>query len=258
MASFKDQIGNEVNLLAIPKRIVSLVPSQTEYLFDLGLDDEIVGVTKFCVHPEDKVKKIKKIGGTKNFHIDTIHSLKPDLIIGNKEENHKEGIEKLYGHYPVWISDVSNLEESFEMMKMIGKMMSREEKAQQIVEEISNRFGLLNPENARKALYLIWKKPYMTVGGDTFISHMMKYAGFKSLSAKSSRYPIISAADIEALQPEYILLSSEPYPFKEKHIGEFKEISSSSKILIVDGEMFSWFGSRLKYAADYFNKINLR
>ncbi|MDQ3536248.1 MAG: helical backbone metal receptor [Bacteroidota bacterium] len=250
-----DQIGNEVHLKEPPKRIISLVPSQTEFLFELGLENEIVGITKFCVHPGDKVKEVSRIGGTKKFLFDKIHSLQPDLIIGNKEENYKEGIEKLYSHYPVWMSDIYDLVGALKMMASLGEITERVDITKLLIHKISNDFNNTSISNQREALYLIWKNPYMSVGGDTFINHMMPYAGFINILGKSKRYPVVSEKEISTLAPEYILLSSEPFPFKSKHIAEIQKLSSKTKILIVDGEMFSWFGSRLQYAASYFKKL---
>jgi len=256
MSIYKDQLGRKVYLKDVPKRIISLVPSQTEFLFDLGLDKEIIGVTKFCVHPKEKLKGKTKIGGTKNFNFKQIHLLKPDLIIGNKEENYKEGIERLHEEYPVWISDIGNLEEALQMMAMVGTITNRKPQADKIIQKIGNDFINLHVPQKKDALYLIWKEPYMSIGGDTFINHLMDCSGFKNVLSHLNRYPIISEEEIKTIQPEYILLSSEPYPFKDKHIAEFKALSPKSTIVIVDGEMFSWFGSRLQFSVDYFKKLH--
>lgn len=255
MQVYRDQIGNIIHLKEVPERIISLVPSQTELLFDLGLDQKIVGITKFCIHPKEKVKDVTKIGGTKNFHFDRIHKLKPDLIIGNKEENFKEGIAALAKNYPVWISDISTLKDAIQMMKMIGEITNTLDKTNLIANKILKSFRSLKINSKKSALYLIWKNPYMSIGGDTFINHMMEYAGFSNILKDLKRYPELSAEEIASLKPDYILLSSEPYPFKNKHLDEFKNILPKSRILIVDGEMFSWYGSRLQYAAQYFKQF---
>lgn len=255
MLRIEDQLGREIFLESIPKRIVSLVPSLTEYLYDLGLDEEIVGVTKFCIHPESKTKKVVKIGGTKSFNFDKINELKPDLIIANKEENYKEGVEQLEKGFPVFVTDIANLQEALQMMSMLGKILDKESKAQEIINETEKSFNSLNIYPNKGALYLIWRKPYMTVGGDTFINQLMEFAGFNNLRKNFTRYPVVSPEEIKELKPEFILLSSEPYPFKNKHIEEFRILSPSSRIILVDGEMFSWYGSRLRYSAGYFKEL---
>ncbi|MDQ3395489.1 MAG: helical backbone metal receptor [Bacteroidota bacterium] len=256
MPVFKDQLGNEVHLDKIPNRIISLVPSQTELLFDLGLNEEIVGITKFCIHPPSKVKKIAKIGGTKNFNFEKINSLHPDLIIANKEENYKEGVLQLSQSFPVWVSDIKDLDEAYTMIEGIGSITDKSSAASEIIGRIKKDLEAIKINKKKKALYLIWKNPYMSIGGDTFINQMLEYAGFENLLNKSRRYPQISPEEIAFMAPEYILLSSEPYPFKEKHINEFQKISPKSKIMVVDGEMFSWYGSRLQYSAKYFKELN--
>jgi ABC-type Fe3+-hydroxamate transport system substrate-binding protein len=249
-----DQLGNKIEIPNPVQRIISLVPSQTELLFTLGLDDEVVGITKFCVHPEGWLKKKAVVGGTKNFHFETIDSLKPDLIIANKEENYKEGIEQLQQKYPVWISDIFSLQDAISMIQSVGVITGKETNADVIAKQISSSFQQLKKRSPLKVLYLIWRKPWMAAGNDTFINTMIEAIGWQNC-VKQSRYPELSAEDIKALQPDVILLSSEPYPFKEKHQKELKEIVPSSKVILVDGEMFSWYGSRLIKAPEYFNNI---
>ena len=144
MAFFADQLGRSVELLNAPKRIVSLVPSQTELLFDLGLNDKVVGITKFCVHPEGWYRTKKRIGGTKQLHIDEIKELTPDLIIANKEENVRDQIEELAKDFPVWISDVNNLDSASSMITGIGEITSRKPQAKDIIHQIqADRKGLI-------------------------------------------------------------------------------------------------------------------
>ncbi len=226
-----------------------MVPSQTELLVDLGLRDSLVGVTKFCVHPKGLKKEKKIIGGTKNFHFDKIDSLKPDLIIGNKEENYKEGIENLSEKYPVWMSDIYTLENTFQMMLGIGEVTGTLGKAEVLVAKIRSDLDFV-PKMKGFAVYLIWNNPMMAAGKNTFIDEMLFRAGFVNLIEKD-RYPELSITELKALAPEYLLLSSEPYPFKQKHLNEFAALLPQSKILLVDGEMFSWYGSRLLYFKSY-------
>lgn len=254
---YVDQMGEAIKVDGRPRRIVSLVPSQTELLFDLGLDKEIVGVTKFCIHPKEKCKNKAKIGGTKKFNFPAIDALAPDLIIGNKEENYKEGIEILKTSYPVWMSDIYDLRDAFEMIDSIGALVGKRMEAQKIVEDIGKGFEDFAPKIKKRALYLIWKDPYMSIGKHTFIHEMMLKCGFENVLEDMDRYPILTAEDIKALDPEVILLSSEPYPFKEKHRKEIQEILPFAQIALVDGEMFSWYGSRLQYAPAYFESIHI-
>jgi ABC-type Fe3+-hydroxamate transport system substrate-binding protein len=255
MRTYTDQLGNTIKLSGQPKRIISLVPSQTELLFDLELYDEVVGVTKFCVHPAEVVKDKEVIGGTKNFNFDKIAALKPDLIIANKEENYKEGIDLLRQKYPVWVSDISTLDDAFEMMSCIGDMTGREHEAARLERRITNSFRFLRKGNRIRTAYLIWRDPYMTVGSDTFIHHLMARAGFVNVFENKTRYPSITEGQLSAANPELIMLSSEPFPFTEKHREEFRTICPNAEILLVDGELFSWYGSRLKHSAAYLQKL---
>ncbi len=256
---FTDQLQNQIILNAFPKRIISLVPSQTELLFDLGLNEEIVGVTKFCVHPKEKVKHIKKIGGTKKLAIDKIRALKPDLIIGNKEENQKEDIELLMQEFPVWMSDIYNLNDALCMIKAIGELVDKKLVAENMALEIELSFNQLliacKNRPLKKVVYFIWKAPNMLAGTHTYINEMLKYCGLKNI-IQQQRYPVFTDKALGELQPDLILLSSEPYPFTHKHILAYKNIWPQAKVELVDGEMFSWYGSRLKLAANYFKQIN--
>jgi len=251
---FTDQINHTIELLSTPKKIISVVPSQTELLYDLGLEKEVIGITKFCIHPEKWFRSKTRIGGTKNLNIEKIKALKPDLIIANKEENTEAEIKALQQLFPVWTSDISTLKDSLNMIKTIGEITKKNENASRLINTIEQKFEKyqFNFTKRYTALYLIWKKPYMSVGNDTIIHHLMDYCGFKNVLSNKTRYPEINETEIQQLQPEFILLSSEPYPFKEKHIAELKSLCPNSKIMLVDGEMFSWYGSRLQYAPTYF------
>lgn len=242
---------------APPRRIVSLVPSQTELLFDLGLDESVVGVTKFCIHPKEKCKAKTKIRGTKNINFERIASLQPDLIIGNKEENDHSQIEHLQALYPVWMSDIANVEDALNMIKAIGEITETTQKANNLVSEISTAFQseIPNPQSAIKVAYLIWRSPWMAVGSGTFIDSMLSQGGFTNVFGAKTRYPEITLEELAAAAPEVVMLSSEPYPFKERHFEEIKQLCPSVVVKLVDGELFSWYGSRMLQAAPYF--INL-
>ena len=262
MQAFTDQTGHTIFLENTPKRIVSLVPSQTELLFDLGLDEQVVGTTKFCVHPPEWFYTKKRVGGTKKLHFDIIHQLQPDLIIANKEENVKEQVEELAKDYPVWISDVTDLPTACEMIEQIGLLINKPENAKELISTIKVNFSRLPSSNNKlRTCYFIWNDPYMTIGGDTFIHSMMEAAGFENIFKSKQRYPAVTIKDLVIANCELLLLSSEPYPFKQKHIDELKQALdkiglSDIKILLVDGEMFSWYGSRLLHAPQYFKELH--
>jgi ABC-type Fe3+-hydroxamate transport system substrate-binding protein len=258
MPVFKDQTGRSLILNSTPTRIISLVPSQTELLYYLDLDQEIIGITKFCVHPINWFQSKPKIGGTKQVNMQIIHQLKPDLIIANKEENEKEQVEKLASEYPVWVSDIHTLDDARSMIREIGMLTGKEKNAHGLIENIDSLFRELKydiPSEKLRTAYLIWRKPYMTVGGNTFIDSMMQVAGFENVFGHQSRYPEVTIEELQSLNCELILLSSEPFPFKQKHIKELQPFFPGTKILLVDGEMFSWYGSRLLLVAEYFKQL---
>jgi ABC-type Fe3+-hydroxamate transport system substrate-binding protein len=257
--TYIDQMGYAICLPTPPTRIISLVPSQTELLVDLGLEETIVGITRYCIHPKEKVKRFKAnnliVGGTKKLNIALIRKLKPDLIIGNKEENEQSQMVELKKEFPVWMSDIQTLEEAYQMIEHVGALVSKKEKALELVRHIKKEFEKLIPiKETKTALYLIWRKPFIGVGKDTFIHHLMETCGFRNVLA-THRYPELNIEIIALLHPHYIFLSSEPYPFKEKHIQELQTICPHSKIRLVDGEQFSWYGSRLLYFTRYFQSL---
>jgi ABC-type Fe3+-hydroxamate transport system substrate-binding protein len=252
--TFTDQLNNEVPIPFPPKRIISLVPSQTELLTSLGLHHEVVGITKFCVHPVTWFESKTIVGGTKNFHFDVIDKLRPDLIIGNKEENYQEGIQELQKKYPVWMSDIVTWNDALSMIHSVGTISGKENEALDIINSINQEFASLKTFSSQSTLYFIWRKPWMAAGRDTFIHAMLEKLNLRNVIT-SPRYPELRDDEIRQLNPEYIFLSSEPYPFQEKHIAELKAICPSSKIVLVDGEMFSWYGSRLLQAPLYFNSL---
>ncbi|MDP4845281.1 MAG: helical backbone metal receptor [Salibacteraceae bacterium] len=255
---FKDQMGREVEVSFPPFRIVSLVPSQTELLADLGLENEVVGITKFCIHPNDWFETKMRIGGTKNVNRDKLLELNPDLIIANKEENTKEDIDWLAQQFPVWISDIKTLDDALEMIESIGRLTHKSAEAKAIATPIKQSFERLNSESKRKkkVVYLIWKNPLMAAGRDTFINEMLSKAGFEnSITEADSRYPELADEDLRKLNPDVVFLSSEPFPFKGKHTDELKAKFPSLKFVEVDGELFSWYGSRLLKSAKYFELL---
>jgi len=245
----------EVLLPVFPLRIVSLVPSQTELLFELGLGERVVGITKFCIHPKTWFESKSRVGGTKHVDFEKIAALKPDLIIGNKEENSKEDIEALEKEYSVWMSDIYTFEDALEMIFEVSGFTNSEEKGIEILRAISKAKDAFNePIDLKKAVYFIWNDPYMVVGKNTFIDDMLYHAGYVNV-VMENRYLELSIENLKALDPEVVLLSSEPFPFKKKHVDALKKHLPEAEIKIVDGEMFSWYGSKLTKAFPYFASL---
>lgn len=265
MPIYTDQLNRKIELHAPPKRIISLVPSQTELLYDLGLRDEVIGITKFCVYPEEWFRTKTRVGGTKKYDLEKIKALSPDLIIGNKEENEKQQIEELMKHYNVWMSDIYTLKDALSMIACLGALLDRNKEAAAIklkIEFLFHQFIEVSSEQLsgnqfKKTAYFIWKNPYMAAGHDTFIDEMLKVCRLENVFVnKTSRYPAVTNEEIIEAEPEIVLLSSEPYPFKEKHIQEFQKMLPDAKVIIADGEIFSWYGSRLLKAPEYFKLLS--
>jgi ABC-type Fe3+-hydroxamate transport system substrate-binding protein len=253
MPVYTDQLGNTVDIPSFPQRIVSLVPSQTELLFHLGLDDRVAGITKFCVHPPEWFHAKKRTGGTKTVKFEVMSALNPDLVLANKEENMKDQVEELAKHYPVWTSQVHNLDAALDMIYKVGTITGTEEKAAAIISRISAGFSNLKTQNQQlKTAYFIWRNPWMTIGADTFIHDMLTRCGLENIFADKTRYPEVTLDVLRNKKCELLLLSSEPYPFKQKHIAELQQELPGTKILLADGEMFSWYGSRLLESPAYF------
>ncbi|HEX5668217.1 MAG TPA: helical backbone metal receptor [Chitinophagaceae bacterium] len=250
-----DQAGYELKLENIPRRIISVVPSQTELLYHLGLEEEVVGITKFCVHPEAWFRNKKRVGGTKTLDIDLIRELRPDLVIANKEENTKEDVLSLRAICPVWTSDIHTITEALAMIREVGGLVGKAAGANLLASEVRSGFGQIRPFGLRSA-YLIWKNPFMAAGGDTFISDMMRAAGLENVFTNKSRYPEMDLEDLRAAGIELLLLSSEPYPFKMKDIESLNEVLPQTRIVLADGEMFSWYGSRMREFPAYLDSMN--
>lgn len=250
-----DQLGDVHEFIKTPKRIVSIVPSQTELLYDLGLDEEVFGITKFCIHPDEWFRSKERIGGTKNVNIDKVRSLKPDLIIGNKEENTLSDIEALRDIAPVWMSDIYSLEDALDMIRNVGSLCSKEKKSAELIKLIERNFNnLKNSTRGKSALYLIWKDPFMGAAKNTFIDHILtEQLGLLNILEDKERYPSVDLNQINT--PDYIFLSTEPFPFNNSHIREINQLFPNSTVTLVDGEFFTWYGSRLKDAPNYFTRL---
>ena len=256
MITLLDQIGNELHFKLKPSKVISLVPSMTELWVEMNDISSLIGRTKFCVHPKPSIKEVQKIGGTKNPRLDQIIAMKPDLILANKEENHKEHIDKLSGQIPVYVSDVKTIQDNIDMVKAF-QTLSTNPKISFL--DINQAFSDLVTQGFHAStMYLIWKDPYMLAGGDTFINAMIESLGLKNVFRAKNRYPEISINEIISINPDYILLSSEPYPFKESDVESLRNLGVTSEILLVDGEAFSWYGSRILHTLNYLNRLALQ
>ncbi|CAM1353471.1 ABC transporter substrate-binding protein [Tenacibaculum ascidiaceicola] len=244
------------------KRIISLVPSQTELLIDLGLEENIVGITKFCIHPKHLLKTKTIVGGTKNIKIDRIKTLQPDIILCNKEENTKEIVEACQQIAFTHVSDIFTLTDSLELIYLYGSFFEKQVEAKKMINKLESKIidfkKFIENKKSRKVAYFIWRNPWMVAASNTFINHLLELNKFDNVYADAKRYPEVNIKDILKKKPELILLSSEPFPFKEKHITEIKEHTSNSTPILVDGEYFSWYGSRLLKAFDYFKELHSR
>jgi len=234
--------------------VLSVVPSLTELLYDLGQESKVVGVTKFCVHPK-RARQIKpKVGGTKKLHLEVIKKLRPQLIIANKEENTQSDIEWLASEFTVWVSDINSLHTAIDAIDQISTLLGCTTEGKGLINEINDQFNSLPSLETRTAVYLIWKKPYMVAGNDTFINHLMGYAGYDNMIERS-RYPQVDMQELQRLSPQELLLSSEPYPFKQRDQIDLQALLPNTRVRLVDGEFFSWYGSRLKGAPAYFRQL---
>ncbi len=256
-----DQLGTLHNFESPPKRIVSLVPSQTELLFELGLETQIVGITKFCVHPYHFKTTKKIVGGTKKVNFQKIKELEPDIVICNKEENTKEIVEEINKICPVWVTDIRQIEDNFQMISDFGQLFNCRTEAQKWLDKL--QFALedfksfIKEKPIQKVAYFIWKDPYMVAGSDTYIDQLLQLNHFDNIYANRTRYPEVELRKIRLEgDPDLVLLSSEPYPFKEEDAFEIGRFTHHAKTVFVDGEMFSWHGSRLLKAFSYFKALH--
>lgn len=234
-------------------RIISLVPSLTELLIDLGIGERLIARTRFCIHPTDKINKISIIGGTKNPNIEKILSLKPDLIIANHEENRKEDVEELKKHTRILVTQINTIDEALTAIKQISGLVEKEKKGQQIIFEIESLLNRKADYRKVPAAYFIWKDPWMVAASETYIDSVLKHYNLDNVFSDQQRYPQVSLEDLQNRNPELILLSSEPFPFKQKHIEEIQEACPDAEIQLINGEWFSWYGSGMLKA---FKKLN--
>jgi ABC-type Fe3+-hydroxamate transport system substrate-binding protein len=251
---FVDQMGRSVEVPFPPKRIISLVPSQTELLHYMGLENEVVGITKFCIYPNEWFKTKIRVGGTKQLKINEILALNPDLVIGNKEENTKEDIEELEKNgISVWMSDINSFDEALEMIHQVGVICGKESQADDLLRQIRIGFEEISQVGkGRSVLYFIWDEPTFVVGKNTFIDSVLTKVGFIN-NCDLNRYPELT--ELKNPNPDFVFLSSEPFPFAEQHIERFQQLFPEAKVQLVDGEMCSWYGSRMLESVRYFGKL---
>jgi ABC-type Fe3+-hydroxamate transport system substrate-binding protein len=247
----------------VPKRIISLVPSQTELLFDLGLEAEIVGITKFCVHPFYAKQTKTIVGGTKNMKLNKIKELQPDIILCNKEENTLDIVEQCAQICPTHVSDIYTLEDAKRLIEVYGTIFSKRAESAHILQKLEfklKEFQLyIQDKKTLKVAYFIWRKPWMVAAKNTFINHLLTLNKYENIYGNKERYPEIELKKIRLEgDPELIFLSSEPYPFKDEHAFEIGRFAHHAKTVFVDGELFSWYGSRLLQSFDYFKKLRSR
>jgi len=242
MPEFRDQLGNIVSIPRNPQRIISLVPSITEFLYALGMGERVVGITKFCIYPEIWFQTKTRIGGTKTPDFDKIKALSPDFIIGNKEENQEEDITRLRELAPAYMSDVNSIEDMYEMICDLATILGVEAEGPRWVEQWKAYLNRnTHKGQGKKALYVIWKDPIMVVGKGTYIDSYLMAIGYENC-VKEARYPVWSENVV--YNPEVVLLSTEPYPFKETDFEYFKSLFPNAEVALVSGEEFSWYGVR--------------
>src|SRR5690625_675706 len=233
-----DHLGRTVEYSYPPKRIISIVPGITDNLYSLNLENEIVGRTRYCIYPKDKVQQAKTIGGTKRVKADQIRELEPDLIIAEKEENTKEIVEILEKEFPVYVCELQSVQDTYKIIKDLGEVTDREPEAEKLQAEIKAAFNSLPSGQGKKFAYVIWQNPYMVAGANTYITSLMEKMEFvNAFSEYEGRYPTVTEDDFRNTELDYIFLATEPFPFQEKHIKEFSEQYPEVTVMSLDGEI---------------------
>lgn len=249
-----DHTGRQVNISIAPKRIITICPAITETLFELGLENEIVGRTKYCIFPEGIVENVPIVGGTKEVNVEKIRALQPDLILAEKEENTVEIVQALEKIAPVFVLEVQSIQDSYRFIKTLGKLTNKESVSEKLIDSCKAVFPS-SRKQVKNAAYVIWRKPYMVVGGTTYINDVLHTLGLHNPFAKeNSRYPAVTPEDLASANIDVLFLASEPFPYKEKHIAEFQAFLPNTQIVLVEGEMF-WYGARMELAGPYLEKL---
>ncbi len=235
-----------------PERIVSLVPSLTEALFALGVGERVVGRTRYCTQPPQKVGKIAKVGGTKKVSVPRVLDLEPDLIVAVREENPRESIEELReAGIPVLVGAPQDVAGAIRLLReLAGRVEApRTEAVLGPIERVYERLQTGRREEARRVFVPIWKKPYMSAGSDTYVHDVLQTCGGENVFGGAVRYPTATLEEIEAARPEVILLPDEPYPFSAEDLEEFYSLdvpaAREDRIYFVDGKLLTWYGPRM-------------
>ena len=260
MPTATDARDHTLTLDTSPTRIVSLVPSQTELLAYLGLDDEVVGLTRFCERPDHWRSEKTIVGGTKEIDVDAVRDLDPDLILANHEENTAADVAALDDVAPVFVTEVKTVEEALQMIRTVGTLTGTSDQTSTLAGQIISRFESLPEFAPLRAVYLIWRAPYMTVGHDTFIHDVMGWGGFENVYGDQPRYPEVSLDTLADQEVDVVLCSSEPFPFhqKDKFTAEIEEALPDTRVEVVDGQPFSWYGPRLLDTPSYLTELRER
>jgi ABC-type Fe3+-hydroxamate transport system substrate-binding protein len=234
-----------------PERIVSLVPSLTEALFAFGAGEKVVGRTRYCLWPPRAIGKVPTVGGTKKVDVDRVLELEPDLIVAVREENSRENVEKLEeSGVPVFVGAPENVEEAIELLRELAERVEAP-RSEAVLDPIERVYGRLRNETGgtRRVFVPIWKRPYMSVGSDTYVHDVLHTCGGENVCGYSTRYPIVTLEEVEAAQPEVVLLPDEPYPFCAEDLEEFYELdvpaAHEDRIHLVDGKLLTWYGPRM-------------
>jgi len=225
-----------------PKRIVSLVPSLTEFLLELGFEKRLVGRTLYCERPVDLVESIAVVGGTKKISVKKVLELKPDLVLAQKEENDRAQVEEIAQTVPCVVSEIDTVDSFVSYVSDFASLFY-EPLVQDFYLEIMNLRDQCKKSDRKysRCLYFIWKEPWMVAGKGTYIDSVMNLAGFEN-ALSDSRYPVLNWEEIQELSPDLVLLSSEPYSFNESHLNWFQRNLESARIELVDGRFYSWYG----------------
>ena len=230
----KDLLGNTFDFATPPSRVVSLVPSLTETLFDLGAGDAVVGITDFCIFPEGL--ELPRVGGTKNPRVDEIRALAPDLVYMNLEENLERHAKQIEEFAPVFVTEPKTVDDVAELITMLGAIHRRDPRA---LSELLAR----ERHSAGDFTFAvpIWKKPWMWCGGDTYVSNLVESIGGHNVLRDRERYPALVIDDVLALKPDIIFLPDEPYLFTD---ADAAEIDGARVIGPFPGHLFTWHGTR--------------
>ncbi len=262
MSELRDVLGTVHAPATGEPRIVSLVPSLTELLCDLGLAGNLVGRSGFCIHPREAVKRIPKMGGTKDADLDRIRAAAPTHLAVNVDENRREQVEELARFVPhVVVTHPNAPEDNLDLFRLFGGIFRREAAAVKLADDFRAAREELRRAVAglprERVLYLIWMDPWMTVSRVTYISAMLAAAGWDTLPERSeARYPVADAVSPGLTLIDRVLLSSEPYRFGERHLDE-AAARFGAPAQLIDGEMVSWYGSRAAAGLRYLARLRL-